>query len=56
MPQSYMPFLVHLSALPGAVFSVWHNISGAILAAIFARQPIEDAPGTTKTTEEISEA
>jgi len=23
-----------LAALPGAVFSVWHNLSGAVLAAI----------------------
>ncbi|KQB86397.1 bile acid:sodium symporter family protein [Corynebacterium lowii] len=27
-------YLDPLSALPGAVFSVWHNISGAILAAL----------------------
>ncbi len=26
-----------LAAVPGAVFSVWHNISGAILAQIFSR-------------------
>ncbi len=26
-----------LATIPGAVFSVWHNISGAILANIFAR-------------------
>lgn len=30
------------AALPGAVFSVWHNVSGAILAALFARRPIKD--------------
>ena len=29
-----------LAALPSAVFSVWHNVSGAILAAWFARQPV----------------
>lgn len=28
-------YLSPLAALPGAVFSVWHNISGAILALIF---------------------
>ncbi len=27
-----------LATIPGAVFSVWHNISGAILANIFLRQ------------------
>lgn len=26
-----------LATIPGAVFSVWHNVSGAILANIFAR-------------------
>ena len=29
-----------LAALPSAVFSVWHNVSGAILAAWFARRPL----------------
>ena len=27
-----------LATIPGAIFSVWHNISGAIVARIFARQ------------------
>ena len=26
-----------LATIPGAVFSVWHNVSGAILANFFAR-------------------
>lgn len=30
------------AALPGAVFSVWHNVSGAVLAAFFARRPLKD--------------
>ena len=29
-----------LAALPSAVFSVWHNISGAVVAAWLARRPI----------------
>ena len=29
-----------LATIPGAVFSVWHNISGAILANIFARTAV----------------
>ncbi|MFH5820966.1 bile acid:sodium symporter family protein [Georgenia sp. AZ-5] len=33
-----------LAALPGAVFSVWHNVSGAILAALFRRRPIPAEP------------
>lgn len=33
------------AALPGAVFSIWHNLSGAILASIFRRtaRPQDDA-------------
>ena len=26
-----------LATIPGAVFSVWHNVSGAILANFYAR-------------------
>lgn len=33
-----------LAALPGAVFSVWHNVSGAVLAAYLRRRPVETAP------------
>lgn len=32
-----------MATVPGAIFSVWHNISGAILAAIFRR--LQDEPG-----------
>ena len=32
-----------LAALPSAVFSLWHNISGAIVAAWLARRPLQDA-------------
>ncbi len=31
-----------LATIPGAVFSVWHNISGAILANLFARTAKEE--------------
>jgi bile acid:Na+ symporter, BASS family len=33
-----------LAALPGAVFSVWHNVSGSILAAMFRRRPLAPEP------------
>ena len=33
-----------LATIPGAVFSVWHNISGAIIANIFAK--MEDTKAT----------
>ncbi len=31
-----------LATIPGAVFSVWHNVSGAILANFFLRQPVRE--------------
>ncbi|SEE95439.1 bile acid:Na+ symporter, BASS family [Arthrobacter alpinus] len=31
-----------LAALPSAVFSVWHNISGAVVAAWLARKPLTE--------------
>jgi BASS family bile acid:Na+ symporter len=33
-----MKYFTALSALPGAIFSIWHNISGAILAGIWSKQ------------------
>ena len=32
-------FFSAAAALPGAVFSVWHNLSGSLLAAYWARRP-----------------
>lgn len=29
------------AALPGAVFSVWHNISGGLLASVWGRRPVK---------------
>ncbi|WP_261664983.1 bile acid:sodium symporter family protein [Deinococcus sp. Marseille-Q6407] len=43
-----------LAALPGAVAAVWHNLSGAMLAAVFARQPLpEEQPVSPATTEPL---
>lgn len=39
-------YFTPFAALPGAIFSIWHNISGAILAAIWAHQ--EDTVGNRK--------
>ena len=37
-----------MATVPGAVFSVWHNISGAVLAAVFRRMKTsENADGST---------
>ena len=33
-----------LATIPGAVFSVWHNISGAIVARLYARTAPQDKP------------
>jgi len=33
-----MKYFTPLSALPGAIFSVWHNISGALLAGYWSKQ------------------
>lgn len=39
-----------LTALPAALFSVWHNISGSLMATYWARRPVagnrETVPGT----------
>ncbi|MBC3191459.1 bile acid:sodium symporter family protein [Pseudonocardia sp. C8] len=32
------------AALPGAVFSVWHNVSGAALAGYWSRRPVTPEP------------
>ena len=34
--------LLALAAVPSALFSVWHNLSGSLLAALFRR--MEDTP------------
>lgn len=31
-----------LAALPGALFSVWHNLSGSLLAGYWSGKPIND--------------
>ena len=36
-----------LAALPSAVFSLWHNISGAVVAAWLARRPLREDARTT---------
>ncbi|KAF0995125.1 Pantothenate precursors transporter PanS [Geobacillus sp. TFV-3] len=41
-----------LAAVPSAIFSVWHNISGSILATIFRRMEENNkhVPGMEKNT------
>jgi BASS family bile acid:Na+ symporter len=38
-----------LAALPGALFSVWHNLSGAVAATFWARRAPKDAPPEHET-------
>ena len=37
------------AALPGAIFSIWHNLSGSLLAGYWNANPAED-----RNTEETS--
>ncbi len=37
-----LKFFTPAAALPGTLFSVWHNISGSILAGYWSRKPIAD--------------
>lgn len=36
-------FFTPLAALPGTMFSIWHNISGSLLASYWSRRPVPDA-------------
>jgi len=38
-----------LSALPGAIFSIWHNIGGAVLAGYWASRPVEASGETARS-------
>ncbi|UDL03625.1 bile acid:sodium symporter family protein [Marinobacter sp. CA1] len=39
-----MKFFTPIAAMPGTLFSVWHNISGSILAGIWSKRPPQDEP------------
>lgn len=45
-----------LATIPGAVFSVWHNISGALLAAFFNRQTAKKEAAAKAQQQESSKA
>ena len=34
-----LKYFTPLAALPGAVFSIWHNLSGALLASLWQKKP-----------------
>ncbi|CUB02846.1 bile acid:sodium symporter family protein [Marinomonas fungiae] len=35
-------FFTPAAALPGSIFSVWHNISGSLLASFWSKKPVKD--------------
>lgn len=43
-----------MATVPGAIFSVWHNISGAILANIFRRMEEKESPKSTASGDKIT--
>ncbi|PPC77156.1 bile acid:sodium symporter [Pokkaliibacter plantistimulans] len=45
-----MKFFTPVAALPGTLFSVWHNISGSLLAGYWSRKPLEGDVDAGKTT------
>ena len=44
---------VGMTTVPGTIFSVWHNISGAIIANIFAN--MKDTDEAEKSEKEINQ-
>ncbi len=40
-------FFTATAALPGALFSVWHNVSGSLLAGYWKRRPVSDGDAVT---------
>ena len=38
------------AALPGALFSVWHNVSGSLLAGYWKRRHVSNAPPAASTS------
>ena len=42
------------AALPPAIFSVWHNVSGAVTAAFFRRRPLPEAELAAAETDRVT--
>lgn len=36
------------AALPGALFSIWHNLSGSLLASLWSRKPVLERDGSER--------
>ena len=43
-------FFTATSALPGSLFSVWHNVSGSLLAGYWKRRHVSNAPPAASTS------
>ncbi|MEQ5777989.1 bile acid:sodium symporter family protein [Thalassospira sp. NFXS8] len=50
-----MKFFTPVSALPGTLFSVWHNISGSLLAGYWSRKPLGDLTDDSTPERRVSE-
>ncbi len=37
------------AALPAAIFSVWHNVSGSLLASYWSRRPLDEEPAEVES-------
>lgn len=42
------------AALPAAIFSVWHNVSGSLLASYWSRRPLTDGQEVGSAPQETS--
>ena len=49
-------FFSPLAALPGALFSVWHNISGSLLAGYWSGKPVGTAADKAQETTQAKQA
>lgn len=51
-----MNFFTPTAAIPGTLFSVWHNISGSLLAGFWSRKPLnENTPSSAGNTETVAQ-
>ncbi|OSQ37362.1 bile acid:sodium symporter family protein [Thalassospira mesophila] len=50
-----MKFFTPVSALPGTLFSVWHNISGSLLAGYWSRKPLGNSVDDAATENSVTE-
>ncbi|MBO1519862.1 bile acid:sodium symporter family protein [Oceanisphaera pacifica] len=49
-----MKFFTPAAALPGTLFSVWHNISGSLLAGYWAKKPLDEPATSAEGENEVA--